>query len=65
MRKCFACDKKLLKGQIARVDTRDDQIVEVGPKCYYKIVLAGEKGYQPQLGGPKLFEIKDAIQVKF
>jgi hypothetical protein len=44
--KCFACGKPLPKSK-KMADTRDDQIVWVGPDCYRKIVAAGESGYQP------------------
>jgi hypothetical protein len=40
------------------VDIRDDQTVEVGPECYKKTLKAGENGYQPPLGGPKLYPMK-------
>ena len=65
MKKCFACGKKLLKGQIARVDTRDEQIVEVGPTCYHKVILSGDIGYKPPLGGLRLWNIKNATEVRF
>ena len=56
--KCFACDKKLAAGkQPIRADTRDDQRVWVGPECHRKIVKAGNNGYQPPLGGPKLYPV--------
>jgi hypothetical protein len=52
--KCFACGKKI-KGMPYKADTRDDQTVFVGPKCYTYIMLAKDDGYQPPLGGPKLY----------
>lgn len=56
--KCFACDKPL--GDTHRyADTRDDQIVRVGPNCFALIQAAGEEGYQPPKGGPKLYVVKD------
>jgi len=52
--KCFACDRSLPKHR-KLVDTRDAQTVYVGPECYKKIVQAGAAGYQPPLGGPRLY----------
>lgn len=52
---CFACGRKLHEGMERIVDTRDAQTVYVGPECYRKIKAAGEIGYQPPLGGPKLY----------
>lgn len=52
--KCFACDRAL--GKDPRLaDTRDDQIVYVGRDCLRKIAAAGEDGYQPPTGGPRLY----------
>lgn len=56
MRKCFACDKKLGKNPTI-VDTRDGQIVFVGSECFKLIRRSGETGYQPPLGGPRLWRI--------
>lgn len=39
-------------------DTRDAQIVFVGSECFKIIEKAGEAGYQPPKGGPKLYEVK-------
>ena len=56
MTKCFACNRKLgINPPVA--DTRDDQRVFVGSDCYLKIKKAGETGYQPPLGGPKLWTL--------
>lgn len=55
--KCFACDKRLGKNP-KMVDTRDAQIVFVGSECFKMIEKAGESGYQPPKGGPKLYEVK-------
>lgn len=52
--KCFACNKTL-KSRPYPVDTRDDQVVMVGPECFKHIKKAGADGYQPPLGGPKLY----------
>lgn len=52
--RCFACDRKLLSRRY-KADTRDDQIVDVGPDCYKLVKATGEQGYQPPLGGPRLW----------
>ena len=50
--KCFACDKKLKVPYL--VQTEDGQKVFVGPECFKRVAVAGKRGYQPPLGGPKL-----------
>lgn len=53
--KCFACDK-VTRGDVRRVVTEDNaQHPYVGPDCYRKVKAAGEIGYQPPKGGPRLF----------
>ena len=52
--KCFACDRPI-KGQPCTVDTRDDQTVFVGPDCFKHVMAAGDAGYQPPKGGPRLY----------
>jgi hypothetical protein len=52
--KCYACGKKLGKNP-ALVDTRDEQLVYVGRECLKLIKQAGEQGYQPPQGGPRLY----------
>ena len=54
--KCFACDRPLGKDP-RRADTRDGQRVYVGADCHRKIRAAGEEGYQPPGGGPRLFPL--------
>lgn len=54
MAKCFACDRELGKNP-ALVDTRDDQLVNVGRECLKLIKAAGKNGYQPPKGGPRLW----------
>jgi len=56
--KCFACDRKLGRSY-ALVDTRDDQLVYVGSECVKLITAAGDKGYQPPKGGPRLYPITE------
>ena len=58
--KCFACNKSM-KNRRYLVDTRDGQTCYVGSDCYKKVVSAGENGYQPPLGGPKLYEISQQL----
>ena len=52
--KCFACGKRL-SGNPYVSDTRDAQIVYVGSDCYRRIRIAGDEGYQPPRGGPRLY----------
>ena len=54
MKQCFACGRKLGKTPYT-VDTRDDQTVAVGSECYKLVKAAGENGYQPPKGGPRLW----------
>jgi len=39
------------------VDTRDAQLVLVGSECFKRVQTAGNNGYQPPKGGPRLFPI--------
>ncbi len=55
--KCFACGRQL--NTCCLVDTRDGQEVFVGKECYRKIMAAGDAGYQPPQGGPKLYPIRE------
>lgn len=55
--KCFACDHALGKNPTL-VDTRDAQTVYVGSECLKKIKAAGESGWQPPKGGPRLYLLK-------
>jgi hypothetical protein len=43
--------------------TADGQEVHVGADCAKKIIAAGLSGYQPPLGGPKLYgwEIREKV----
>jgi hypothetical protein len=54
--RCFACNKRLGKNP-ALVDTRDGQFVFVGSECFRLIKKAGESGYQPAMGGPRLYTL--------
>lgn len=40
------------------VTCADDQTAFVGPECFKKIRAAGDDGYQPPLGGPRLYLIE-------
>ena len=54
--RCFACDRVLGKNP-TRVDTRDAQTVFVGSECAKHILAAGDAGWQPPKGGPRLFPL--------
>lgn len=54
--RCFACDR-ILDLRKTLVDTRDGQTVYVGSECYRHVKRAGEAGYQPPKGGPRLYLI--------
>jgi hypothetical protein len=56
--KCFACDKKM-KNRKYLIRCEDEQTAFVGPECYKYVEKSGECGYQPPLGGPRLFVISD------
>lgn len=56
--KCFACDRPLGRDP-RRADTRDGQRVYVGRDCHRKIAAAGEDGYQPPTGGPRLWPLSE------
>lgn len=54
---CFACGRPLAAQRPIRVDTRDGQTVFVGTECAKRVLAAGETGWQPPLGGPRLYPI--------
>lgn len=54
--KCFACDRPLGKNP-RLVDTRDGQKVYVGSECAKLVDDAGDAGYQPPRGGPRLWPL--------
>lgn len=58
--KCFACGKAFRDGKKLLADTREDQKVFVGSACMKKIIRAGEAGYQPPLGGPRLYPVRQS-----
>lgn len=60
MERCFACNRPL--GKRSRlVDTRDGQTVYVGLGCFKEILRAGNAGYLPPLGGPRLYPIRSNV----
>ena len=63
-KRCFACGRKT--GKNPRVaDTHEDQSVFVGSECYKLIRAAGDEGYQPPLGGPRLWLLTPERQAYF
>ena len=54
--RCFACGKPIA-GVKHFVDTHEDQFPWVGPDCFKAIKRAGEAGYQPAKGGPRLWVV--------
>lgn len=58
--KCFACDRSM-KNNRYLVDTKDNQTVLVGHDCFKKIEQSGRYGYQPPLGGPRLYCISQQL----
>lgn len=52
--RCFACDRRLGRNP-ALIDTRDGQTAFVGSECFKLIRAAGDAGWQPPKGGPRLY----------
>lgn len=52
--KCYACNRSIIAG--FPVFTSDGQRQFVGPDCFDLVRKAGQQGYQPPLGGPRLFK---------
>jgi hypothetical protein len=61
---CFACGRKL-GSKPAIADTHEDQAVYVGTECYRNILTAGDTGWQPPKGGPRLWVLTDARRKYF
>lgn len=60
LERCFACNKPLAKAKAGcLVDTRDGQTALVGPDCFKRVQRSGDAGYQPPLGGPRLYPLAD------
>lgn len=58
MTRCFACGRNIgHRGEGLVVDTRYGQTAPVGPECYEKSIAAGDEGYQPTKGGPRLYPL--------
>lgn len=53
--KCFACNRRMLRSVVYAAVTADGQEVRVGADCAKKIIQAGLDGFQPPLGGPRLY----------
>lgn len=64
MKKCFACNKKLGKNPYL-VDTRDDQLVNVGTECHKKILKVGDNGYKPKESYVKLYPLPEGWRIKY
>jgi len=62
--RCFACDRPILNGNGYMVGCADEQDVGVGEECFRKIRRAGDEGYQPPLGGPRLYCLEIAYQMR-
>lgn len=60
--KCFACDRPIIDGYL--VGCADEQDVSVGNECFRNIRRAGESGWQPPLGGPRLYCLEIANQMR-
>lgn len=56
-KRCFACGRVITAEPPPMADTRDGQLVYVGPECMRRIVTAGDEGYQPPKGGPRLWTL--------
>ena len=66
MNKCYACGRRFTADENrVLVDTHEDQAVFVGRECYRHIVEAGEEGWQPPKGGPRLWTMTMARSKHF
>src|SRR5262245_3042190 len=61
--RCYVCDRPVRRNGFGVVGvgkktvlTVDGERQFVGPDCYRRIVDAGPSGYQPPLGGPRLYD---------
>lgn len=62
--KCFACGRPIIQGDGYLVGCADEQDVGVGGECYRKIRKADVAGYQPPLGGPRLYVLEVSNQMR-
>lgn len=64
--RCFACNLKLVRPEFVftqdRMSDGRQYEVFVGPDCFAHVQAAGDAGYQPPLGGPRLFISADAAR---
>lgn len=59
MERCYACDRPIKDElHVRKIFTSDNQMQYVGVNCFNKVRKAGDKGWQPPKGGPRLFETK-------
>ncbi len=60
--KCYACGRafRLGRADFLTVLTSDGQAVYVGDDCWKRITASGTAGYQPPLGGPRLYSHTNA-----
>lgn len=65
MDRCFACGRPLGAAKPVEADTLEDQRVIVGPECARHIRAAGEHGWQPKRGGPRLYQLSDERRAYF
>lgn len=65
MDRCFACGRKLGSTKLIEADTLEDQRVFVGPECAKHIRTAGDRGWQPPRGGPRLYPLSDERRAYF
>lgn len=58
--RCFACNRTIKRLAPRCADTRDGQWVYVGEECSKLVERAGEEGWQPPKGGPRLYPMPPA-----
>ncbi len=57
--KCYACNRAMWADRAHSVRTSDNQPQSVGPECFKHIERASPNGWQPPLGGPRLYRHGD------
>lgn len=57
---CFACGRSI-RSTLRAAHTIDGQSIYVGSDCYKRISQMGIHGYQPPLGGPRLFTTMEPL----
>jgi hypothetical protein len=64
--RCFACNKPIDDSRSPLAITSDlAQVVSVGPDCWKRIKAAGNVGYQPSQGGPRLLVLTREREEQF